>query len=416
VFRSITSSKYNDRRSRDAVTHNKKQRHDTEFAAVYTGGPLDFSKDVTASLKAIIDINALAENVAKRLFVDQLAQWQSGLSSLYGEEVADSTKPIVTTILTGSQEFLKRRLAGIYEEAKSFACSKFVVFKMDLDPKVFLPQWAEKLREIAAATHHDDASNMICNMAQQTGSSPDDTVILRANSWLNKARIEFAKMSQQDLPVTPAEDVEDLETVTISTHHFKQLQTIKEVFGNLEEFVTAHSTQLDRSTVIKLSVAAGQTIELSGPQIKLATGQAEELCEQHVVKVAAAWHALCGWSKGFLQNHVPDVQPHLQEPQQEAIKNIIFGNDHRPYISSYHSKISKICKQFKDMDQKLKLSVLITNFPKLLDDLTTELNRVKFVTLVTLGHHFFNTFHRIYSTTHKRNDSTTQTPRRRKNK
>ena len=93
--------------------------------------------------------------------------------------------------------FLKRRLAGIYEEAKSFACSKFVVFKMDLDPGAFLVSGAEQLRAIAAITHHDDAFNIICNMAQQTGSSPDDTVILRANSCLKKARIEFAKMSLQ---------------------------------------------------------------------------------------------------------------------------------------------------------------------------------------------------------------------------
>ena len=90
---------------------------------MYSGGPLDFSKDVTASLKAIIEINALAEHIAKRLFVDQLAQWQLGLSSLYGDDVADSTKPIVTTILQGSQEFLKKRLAGIFGRSHLLAAS-----------------------------------------------------------------------------------------------------------------------------------------------------------------------------------------------------------------------------------------------------------------------------------------------------
>ena len=162
---------------------------------MYSGGPLDFSKDVTANLRAIVEVNELAESIAKRLFVDQLAQWQLGLGCLYGNEFADTVKPVITKILQGSQEFLKRRLAGIYEEAKSCACS--VVFKMDFDPGAFLVSGVEQLRAIAAITHHDDAFNMICNMAQQTGCSPDDTVILRANSWLNKARIEFAKVSLQ---------------------------------------------------------------------------------------------------------------------------------------------------------------------------------------------------------------------------
>ena len=249
-------------------------------------------------------------------------------------------------------------------------------------------------------------------MAQQTGS-PDDTVILRANVWLNKARIEFAKMSQLELPETPAEDVDDLEKTSISTHHVNQLQAFKEVFALLEEFVESHSTQLDKHTVVKVTGSASLK-ELNGPDVKQATAQAKELYEQHHLKVAAAWHSICGWSKAFLVRYVPDVEPHLEDPQQAAIKETIFDNAHRPYISSYHSRISKICKQFKDMDNKLKLSILITNFPKLLDDLTTELNRVKFVTLVTLGQLFFECF--IESIRRRKNETTRQRKRLRRRK
>ena len=110
---------------------------------MYSGGPLDFSKDVTANLRAIVEVNELAESIAKRLFVDQLAQWQLGLGCLYGNEIADTVKPVITKILQGSQEYLKTRLAGIYKEAKSFACTKLVVFKMDLDPGAFLVPGAE---------------------------------------------------------------------------------------------------------------------------------------------------------------------------------------------------------------------------------------------------------------------------------
>ena len=372
---------------------------------MHCGGPLDFSKDVTANLKAIIEVNVLAEDVAKRLFVDQLAEWQSGTNSLYGAETADSIKPILTKNLQGSQEWLKKRLANIYEDAKSFACGKLVVFKMEMDPGSFFTdlQGAEQLQQIAAIQHQDDVFSMICNMAQQTGPSPNDTVILRANSWLNKARIECAKMSQLPLPQTPSDDVDNFDGISISTTHLKQLETMKETFGGLSEFVESHKTQLDMQTVVKVRVVDSDPKELDGADVKEATEQGKEVCEQQFLKVAAAWHALCVWSKGFLQKTVPDVQPHLQEPKEEVIKEKIFNNTHRAYISTYHSKISRICKQFKDMDQRLKLSPLITNFPKLLDDLTTELNRVKFVTLVTLGQLLFFVIihHRIYSTTQK---------------
>ena len=104
-------------------------------------------------------------------------------------------------------------------------------------------------------------------------------------------------MSLQYLPVTLGEDLEDLEGISISTHHL-------EVLACLEEFVNSHNTQLDRHTAVKIVVAGSDSLkELCGSDVKHATGQAKELCEQHVLKVASAWHSLCGWSKGLLQSN-----------------------------------------------------------------------------------------------------------------